>query len=346
MSEKIKVVVDAMGGDNAPVDIVKGAYDAAKEYGDRAKILLVGPEDVCKSELAKYEGSADLDIEIVNATEVIDCNESPTKAIKAKKDSSIVVGMNLVKEGKADAMVSAGSTGALLVGGQLLIKRIRGIIRTPLAPLLPTINGVSLLIDSGANMDAKPAQLVQYAKMGSIYMEKVVGVKNPRVAIVNVGVEEEKGNQLIKETFPLLRECKDINFIGSVEAREIPYGACDVIVADAFVGNVIIKLYEGTAGALLKLIKEKIMSTTKGKIGGALIKSNLKSVKAMFDTSEYGGAPFLGLNGLVVKTHGNSGSGEIKSAVRQCITFNEQNISKIIKENVADVSRNEAAAEE
>ncbi|MDD6102792.1 MAG: phosphate acyltransferase PlsX [Clostridiales bacterium] len=343
MSDKVKVVIDAMGGDNAPAAIVKGAYDAAKEYGERAKLLLVGPEAVVKSELAKYEGSDSLDIEIVNATEVIDCNESPTKAIKGKKDSSIVVGMNLIKEGKADAMVSAGSTGALLVGGQLLVKRIRGINRTPLAPVLPTINGVTLLCDSGANMDAKPEWLVQYAKMGSIYMEKVVGIKKPRVALVNVGLEEEKGNQLIKETYPLLKECKDINFIGFVEAREIPYGACDVVVADAFVGNVIIKLYEGTAGALLKIIKESIMSTTKGKIGGALIKSNLKSVKKLFDTSEYGGAPFLGLNGLVVKTHGNSGSGEIKSAVRQCITFNEQNISKIIKENVADASLNAPA---
>lgn len=345
MSDKVRVVIDAMGGDNSPGAIVKGAYDAAVKYGDKASLLLVGPEETVKSELAKYDGSDKLDIEIVNATEVIDCNESPTKAIKAKKDSSIVVGMNLIKEGRADAMVSAGSTGALLVGGQLIVKRIRGINRTPLAPLLPTMNGVTLLCDSGANMDAKPEWLVQYAKMGSIYMEKVVGVKNPRVALVNVGLEEEKGNQLIKETYPLLKECKDINFIGFVEAREIPYSACDVVVADAFVGNVIIKLYEGTAGALLKIIKNAIMSTTKGKIGGALIKSNLKSVKAMFDTAEYGGAPFLGLSGLVVKTHGNSGAGEITSAVRQCITFHEQDVSKIIKENVADVSRNQAAEE-
>jgi glycerol-3-phosphate acyltransferase PlsX len=333
MSDKIRVAIDAMGGDNAPAYIVKGAIEAAQE-NKNVDIILVGLEEAIKHEFEKYPDFDKSLIRVVNATENIDCNESPTAAIKKKKDSSIVVAMNLVKAGEADCVISAGSTGAVLVGGQLIIKRIRGIERTPLAPIIPTVSGVSMLVDSGANVDARPSMLVQYAQMASIYMEKVVGIKNPRVGIVNVGVEEEKGNALVKETYPLLKACKDINFIGSVEAREIPYGACDVIVCDAFVGNVILKLYEGTAGALVKMIKKGIMESTRGKLGGLLIKPSLKKTMKLFDTSEYGGAPFLGLNGLVVKIHGNSKDGEVRSAVRQCIAFKEQKIDELIRQNV------------
>ena len=251
MSDITRVALDAMGGDNAPAEIVKGAAEAVQQRKD-IQILLTGREDVIKKELAKYTYPAE-QIRIINATEVIETAEPPVKAIRGKKDSSIVVAMKLVKDGEADAFVSAGSTGAVLVGGQVLVGRIKGVERPPLAPLIPTLKGVSLLIDCGANVDARPSHLVQFAKMGSIYMESVMGKKNPTVGIVNIGAEEEKGNALVKETFPLLKACKDINFVGSVEAREIPYGNVDVIVCEAFVGNVILKLYEGVGGALVKL---------------------------------------------------------------------------------------------
>ena len=248
MSDMTRVALDAMGGDNAPVEMVKGAVEAVQKRND-IQVLLTGKEEILKEELAKYT-YPDEKIHIVNATEVIETAEPPVKAIRSKKDSSLVTAMKLVRNGEADAFVSAGNSGAVLVGGQLLVGKIKGVERPPLAPLIPTLKGVSLLIDCGANVDARPSHLVQFAKMGSIYMESVVGKKNPTVGIVNIGAEEEKGNALVKETFPLLKECPDINFIGSVEAREIPYGDVDVIVCEAFVGNVILKLYEGVAGAL------------------------------------------------------------------------------------------------
>lgn len=229
-----------------------------------------------------------------------------------KKDSSIVKAMKLVKEGEADAFVSAGSSGAVLVGGQVIVGRIKGIERAPLAPLIPTAKGVSLLIDCGANVDARPSHLVQFAKMGSIYMEHVIGVKKPKVGIVNIGAEEEKGNALVKETFPMLKACEDIDFIGSVEARDIPSGVADVIVCEAFVGNVILKLYEGLGATLISKIKGGMMSTLRSKIGALLVKPALKETLKTFDASEYGGAPLLGLNGLVVKTHGSSTAKEVE----------------------------------
>ena len=236
-----RVALDAMGGDNAPAAPVLGAVEAVKERSD-IKVFLVGQEDVIKEELAKYTYPEE-QIEVVHAPEVIEMAEPPVEAIRKKKQSSIVVGMNMVKQKEADAFVSAGSSGAILVGGQLIIGRIKGIKRPPLAPLIPTETGVSLLIDCGANVDARSEHLVQFAKMGSIYMENVVGIKNPKVALVNIGAEDEKGNALVKETLPLLRECKDINFVGSIESREIPHGGADVIVCEAFTGNVILKLY-------------------------------------------------------------------------------------------------------
>ena len=247
-----------------------------------------------------------------------------------------MVAMNMVKKGEADAFVSAGSTGAILVGGQVLVGRIRGIERPPLAPLIPTSKGVSLLIDCGANVDARPSHLVQFAKIGSIYMENVIGIKNPRVAIVNIGAEEEKGNALVKETFPLLKECKDINFIGSIEAREIPNGGADVIVSEAFVGNVILKLYEGLGTCLISKIKGGMMKNLKSKIGALLVKPALKETLKDFDATEYGGAPMLGLNGLVVKTHGNSNSKEVKNSILQCVVFGEQKINEKIREKIKD----------
>jgi len=331
MSE-VRVVVDAMGGDNAPGEIVKGAVEALKERSE-IRVTLVGKEDKIKQELAKYTYSQEC-ISIVNATEEIGFDEPPVMAIRTKKDSSIVVGMNLVKKGEADAFVSAGSTGAILVGGQLIVGRIRGIERPPLAPLIPTAKGVSLLIDCGANVDARSSHLVQFAKMGSIYMENVVGIKNPKVAIVNIGAEEEKGNMLVKETYPLLKECSDLNFVGSIEARDIPRGDVDVIVCEAFVGNVILKLYEGLGGTFVSKLKEAMMQDLRSKMGALLVKPAIKQALKSFDASQYGGAPLLGLKGLVVKTHGSSKSLEVKNSIIQCIAFHEQQINEKIKEHL------------
>lgn len=330
MPETIRICVDAMGGDNAPAAPVQGAVDAVRLRND-IKIFLVGQEDVVRAELAKYEYPND-QIEVVNATEIIEMAEHPVNAIRKKKDSSMVVGMKMVRDKQADAFISAGSTGATLVGGQTIVGRIPGVKRPPLAPLLPTENGVSLLIDCGANVDARPGHLVTFAKMGSIYMKHIVGIENPRVAIVNIGTEEEKGNALVKETYPLLKECKDINFVGSIESREIPHGAADVIVCEAFTGNVILKLYEGLSQTLISVIKGGLMSTLKSKIGAALALPALKKTIKSFDASTYGGAPLLGLNGLVVKTHGNSKNTEIKNAIFQCVAFSENQINQKMKE--------------
>ncbi len=333
MQKLVQVAVDAMGGDYAPKEVIKGAVEAVNERTE-IKILLVGREDSMKQELAAYTYDKER-IEVVHAEDVITNEEAPVMAVRRKKNSSIVVAMNLVKNGEADAFVSAGSTGAVLVGGQFIVGRIKGVERPPLAPLIPTAKGVSLLIDCGANVDARPSHLVQFARMGSLYMEHVVGVKNPRVAIVNIGAEEEKGNLLVKETYPLLKNCSDINFTGSIEARDIPAGAADVVVCEAFVGNVILKLYEGLAGTLIDQIKAGMMTSLKSKIGALLVKPALKKTLKSFDASCYGGAPMLGLNGLVVKTHGNSKSLEIKNSVIQCITFCKQGINEKITENIA-----------
>ncbi len=333
MQELIRVAVDAMGGDNAPVETVKGAVEALKESGE-ISVLLVGQEAVIEKELEKYTYPKER-LSVVPAEEIIEMAEPPVLAIRKKRNSSIVIGMGLVKKGEADAFVSAGSTGAVLVGGQLLVGRVKGVERTPLAPLLPTEKGLSLLIDCGANVDARPSHLVQFARMGSIYMENIMGVRKPKVAIVNIGAEEEKGNALVKETFPLLKECKDINFIGSIEARDIPKGYADVIVCEAFVGNVILKLYEGVGSTLISMVKKGMYVNLRSKIGALLVKPALKNTLKRFDTTEHGGAPLLGLNGLVVKTHGSSKAIEVKNSILQCIDFKKQQISKKIEENLA-----------
>ncbi|MGN0439024.1 MAG: phosphate acyltransferase PlsX [Lachnospiraceae bacterium] len=330
MSDIIKVVLDAMGGDNSPGEMVLGAVNAIKEKKD-IFVYIVGPEDKIKNELEKYEYPAE-QIEIVHAPDEITCHDTPVNAIRQKKDSSMVVGLRMVKEGKADGIVSAGNSGALLVGGQVLVGKLKGIERAPLAPIVPNLEGVSLLIDCGANVDAKPSNLVQFAKMGSIYMENVVGIKNPRVGILNIGAEEEKGNALVKETYPLLKECKDINFIGSVEARDFPYGGADVVVTEAFVGNVMLKSMEGLASGLVRKIKEGLTATPISTLGALMVKPQLKDTMKMFDTTEHGGAPLLGLNGLVVKIHGNATHKEVKNALFQVETFKRQDINGKIKE--------------
>lgn len=335
----VKVAVDAMGGDYAPDEIVAGCVDAVKA-DQKIQVILVGQEKRIKAQLARYSYPAG-QIQVVHAAEVIATEEPPVNAIRKKKDSSIVVGMNLVKKKEADAFVSAGSSGAILVGGQVIVGRIKGVERPPFAPLIPTEKGASLLIDCGANVDARPSHLVQFARMGSIYMEHVMKVKNPKVAIVNIGAEEEKGNALVKETFPLLKSCGGINFTGSIEAREIPHGEADVIVCEAFVGNVILKLYEGVGSTLISKVKSGMMTNLRSKIGAFLVKPALKTTLKSFDVSQYGGAPLLGLNGLVVKMHGNSKANEVKNSIIQCVSFKKQRINEKIRESLGEASKEE-----
>jgi len=327
---KIKIAVDAMGGDNSPHEIVKGAVEAVNEFG--ASIVLVGIEQTIEEELKKYTYDK-AKIEVVNATEIISTDEVPTTAIRLKKDSSMVVGLNLVKDGKASAFVSAGSTGALLTGATVIIGRIKGIERPALGTCLPTTNGFTFLLDSGANVDCKPNYLVQFAKMASVYVENVMGIKNPKVAIANIGAEKEKGNALVKETHELLEEVEGINFTGNIEAREIPFGEADVVVCDGFVGNTILKLSEGLSLALLGMIKEEI---TQGayKLAAATLKKPFKNIKKRFDSEEVGGAPFLGLKALVVKAHGSSKAKGIKNAIKQCEIFVENDIVLKIEEKL------------
>ena len=333
--KKVNIVIDTIGGDNGPEVVVRGAVKGLEENSN-VTIYLTGHEEELKNLLSQYTYDKDR-IRVVNATEEITCHDAPVEAVKKKKDSSLVVALNLVKDGTCDAFISAGSSGAILAGGQFVVGRTRGIRRTPLGVMVPTSGKPSFLLDCGANVDARPEVLVQFARMGSIYMENIEGRKNPTVAIVNIGTEEEKGNALVKETYPLLKACKDINFVGSIEAREIPDGKVDVIVTEAFVGNVIIKLYEGLGKTLLSEIKTSMLSSFKSKVGAILVKKPMKKTLSKFSASNKGGAPLLGLKGLVVKIHGNAKEGEVISAIRQCNEFVQKDVSgKIIEGLIAE----------
>lgn len=328
----IRIALDAMGGDNAPFSNVKGAVAALKENND-IEVILVGQEDVIRKELngETYDPER---LTIRHASEIIETGDVPVEAIRKKKDSSLVVGMKMLKEKEADAFVSAGSTGAILVGGQIIAGRLPGVQRAPLAVVMPTLKGQSLLIDCGANVDAKPDNLVQFAVMGSLYAKYILGVEEPTVGLVNIGTEEEKGNALTREVYPMLKACESIHFTGNAEARDLPFGVADVYVCEAFAGNIVLKMYEGVAKALLKEIKGALMSSTRGKIGGLLIKPSLKGLMKQFDSSEDGGAPMLGLTGLIVKAHGNSTELQMKNAILQCISFKENDLSSKIEEAI------------
>ncbi len=325
---RIKIAIDTLGGDHGAEFMIMGIKDALDKHND-VDIIVTGDEKELQPLIKKFEVPDDR-ITIINTTEVITCHDAPVDAIRKKKDSSLVVALNQVKDGTAQAVISSGNSGAILAGGQFIVGRAKGVKRTPLAPLIPTRKGSSLLVDCGANVDAKPENLVQFAKMGSIYMENIVGIKNPRVGIINIGVEDEKGNALVKETIPLLKECKDINFIGSVESREIPNDVADVLVCEAFTGNVLLKFFEGVGNMFMAEIKETLMSSLKTKIGAALINKSLKSRLKRFKADDKGGAPLLGLKGLVVKIHGNSKQNEVSSAITQCRNFIINDVSNKI----------------
>lgn len=328
----MKIAVDAMGGDNAPSEIIKGCVEAIESLP--VQLLLVGQSDKIKHELKKYKFDKNK-IEIVQASEIIGNDEAPTVAIKKKKDSSIVVGLNLVKQQKAEAFISAGCTGALLTGATVIVGRLKGVERPALGTLIPNKKGFELIIDAGANVDSKPTYLAQFAQMGSIYVENMLNIKSPKVGLVNVGAEKEKGNNLTKEAYPLL-ENAGVNFIGNIEAREIPMGKADVVVCDAFVGNVILKYSEGFAKALLSIMKAEIMKGFTSKIGAVLMKPALKSMMKKMDYTEYGGAPLLGLKGIVVKTHGSADANAVKSTIKQCYNLVE---TKVIEKTAKKISK-------
>lgn len=326
----MKLIVDGMGGDNAPIEIVKGCVEAVKEY--KINIIIAGKEELIKKELEKYDYPTEK-IEVLAANDVITNDDDPTFAIRRKKESSMVVGLKALTEGLGDGFLSAGNTGALLAGGLFIVKRIEGIQRAALTTVYPNIEGVSLLLDAGANVDCKPEYLQQFAIMGSIYMENVMGIKNPKVGLVNIGTEEGKGNQLSKESYELLKNL-DINFIGNVEGRSLAMGGTDVIVCDGFVGNVVLKTTEGVAISIMKQLKDSISSSGKSKLGGLLLKSDLQKLKEKLDYREYGGAPLLGTKQPIVKAHGSSDSYAIKNAIRQLINFIEKDVIKTIETNI------------
>ena len=323
-----KIALDAMGGDNAPMEMVKGAVESLTMSG--FSLILVGQEPLIQAELSKYTYDKSR-IQVVHASEVIDTDEG-AMAIKKKKDSSLVVGLNLLKDGEASSFVSAGSTGALLTGATLKLKRLKGISRPALAPLLPTEKGFAMLIDCGANTDCKPHYLLEFARLGSVYMSHVQGIKNPKVGLAGIGAEDDKGNALTKEAFPLLKNAPDLNFVGNLEARYIPQGEVDVIVCDGFVGNIILKTTEGYSKFILSTVKKELMSGLSSKIGAFLAKGAFGRVRKTFDYSEVGGAPFLGLNALVIKTHGSAMAKDVTGAIRQSYHFLDKDIIKKMEE--------------
>ncbi|WP_068786095.1 phosphate acyltransferase PlsX [Paenibacillus phocaensis] len=326
----MRIAIDAMGGDHAPQSTVEGALAAAKEWSD-TEIILVGDEQVLKPMLQ----GAPANLRIHHASEVIGAEDEPVKAVRRKKDASMVVAGRLVREGEAAAMISAGNTGALMTTGLLVVGRMEGIERPALAPMIPTLDGRGVLaLDLGANMDAKPEHLAQYALMGSIYREKVHGIANPRVGLLNVGTEAMKGNELTKAAYPLL-EAQPIHFAGNVEARDILTGACDVLVCDGFAGNILLKSLEGTAGAMFSILKKEFTKSLKNKLAAAVLMPSLRGLKTMMDYKEHGGAPLLGLSGLVVKGHGSSDGGAIKNAVRQARTALQNSLTESIAREIS-----------
>ncbi len=328
----VKIAVDAMGGDNAPYDIIKGSVKFVNKYSD-ARLTLFGNSDVINKELYKMKYNLK-QIEVIHTTEVITNDDKPMVAIKSKKDSSLVKALQMVKAEEAQGVISAGSTGALLTGATVIIGRIRGVKRPTLATIIPAAKGKRfILVDSGANVDSKPEYIAQYAVLGSIYMEKMMGIENPKVGIVNVGTEEAKGNAVTKEAFELLKK-EDLNFVGNVESREIPFAPVDVVVCDGFTGNVILKLCEGLGELFSSELKESFMTYKLSKIGALLSKKSIHEFKQKFDPKKVGGAPIIGLKGLAVKAHGNSDDVAFYYGLKQCYDFIKNDITGEIKKYI------------
>ena len=326
----MKIAIDAMGGDNAPQSTVEGALAAAKEWSD-TEIILVGDQAQIEPLLTERPGN----LMIRHASEVITGEDEPVRAVRRKKDASMVVAGRMVREKEADAMISAGNTGALMTTGLLIVGRMQGIERPALAPMIPTLDGKGVLaLDLGANMDAKPEHLQQYAMMGSLYRQKVHGMSKPRVGLLNVGTEPGKGNELTKQAFPLLEQMP-IDFVGNVEARDVMSGVCDVLVCDGFAGNILLKSIEGTAGALFSLLKEQFGQSLKTKLAAAMMMPQLKNLKSVMDHKEHGGAPLLGLGGLVVKSHGSADGNAIKNSVRQARTAMQNRLVESIASEIS-----------
>lgn len=326
----MKIIVDAFGGDNAPLEIIKGCAQAVDELG--AEIILTGKESVIK-ETAQSNGISLEKIEIVDCDEIITMEDKADSVIKTKKNSSMAVGLSLLNEGRGDAFISAGNSGALCVGATLAVKRIKGIKRPAFAPVLPSENGFFMLLDGGANVDCRPEMLHQFAVMGSVYMEKVMGVKNPRIGLANVGVEAHKGTELYQETYGILKDSA-LNFIGNVEGRDIPKGICDVVVCDGFTGNLILKTYEGVAITLMKKIKHMFADSVKGKLAAGLVMKDIKDLKTRFNYNAYGGAPILGASKPVFKAHGDSKTVTLKNAVRLSMDYVKANAIEEISSSI------------
>ncbi len=313
----MKIIVDAFGGDNAPLEIIKGCSQAVDELG--AEIILTGKESEIK-ETAQSNGISLNNIEIVDCDEIITMEDKADSVIKTKKNSSMAVGLSLLNEGRGDAFISAGNSGALCVGATLAVKRIKGIKRPAFAPVLPSESGFFMLLDGGANVDCRPEMLHQFAVMGSVYMEKVMEINNPRIGLANVGVEAHKGTELYRETYAILKD-STLNFIGNVEGRDIPKGICDVVVCDGFTGNLILKTYEGVAITLMKKIKHMFADSVRGKLAAGLVMKDIKDLKTRFNYNAYGGAPILGASKPVFKAHGDSKAVTVKNAVRLSMDY-------------------------
>ncbi len=333
----MRIIVDAFGGDNAPEQILLGCAQARQELG--VDILLTGDKarlEACAKELnLQQELTA---MEILPCGQTLTMEDEPTSVIREKSDSSMAVGLRALAEGKGDAFASAGNSGALVVGATTIVKRVRGVKRVAFAPIMPKSQGFFMLIDGGANVDCRPEMLLQFGLMGSAYMKSVMGIENPRVGLANVGTEEHKGDQLRQESLALLRDCPEIHFVGNVEARDIPYDGADVIVADGFTGNMILKLYEGVAMALMDKIKGVFMGSVKGKLAAAMVYNDLKKMKKELDYNEYGGAPIMGCAKPVFKIHGSAKASTVKSALRLTRDYAQSGIIAQIGEAVGKKS--------
>lgn len=315
VTDRLVLAVDAMGGDNAPQCVIEGTALFLKAFQD-TDILLFGREDALKQPL-EVLGALSSRVSLCNAPEEITFHDEPMMAVRRKQNSSLVMGLKAVKDGQAQGFVSAGSTGAIFIGGMVLLKMLRGISRPALGGIFPGIKKPFLLMDCGANADCQPEYLKQFGLMGSAYMRSVLGVKAPEVALANIGAEEEKGNKLYKEAHQLMKAQSAYRFIGNIEAREIPQGDADVVVADGFTGNIILKYTEGLSRTLFDMIKTEVGSTTRGKIGGLLLKPSFHTIKQRMNPDQYGGAPLLGVNGAVVKAHGSSNGYAFSKALEQ-----------------------------